>query len=283
MRASVTDLAGNSALDGAPLIGQSETLTLSEAGLADGPVTATGSLNTGAGIDGNLQVTFAADQSALQGLELASQGAPLGYSVSGQTLTATAGGATVFTLTLGNDGSYRIVWSQSLDHGQDSLRLPFNLEYRDSDGDLVTAPLVINLLDSNPPSFEIPTIALTEDDVTNGAAVVGESRFVVGHTADPLLADSLVFSNQSDTLATLNGLGLASDGHSLVFEFTDDRTLLGYYPGSNGQRVEVLRAQLLAEQQGSDVGGRVVVTLTGPLDHQSSDSLAGVAGERQRD
>lgn len=274
VRASVTDLAGNSALDGAPLIGQSETLTLSEAGLADGPVTATGSLNTGAGIDGNLQVTFAADQNALAGLGLASQGTPLGYSVNGQTLTATAGGATIFTLTLGNDGSYRIVWHQSLDHGQDSLRLPFNLEYRDSDGDLVTAPLVINLLDSNPPSFEIPTITLTEDDFTNGTAVVGESRFVVGHTADPLLADSLVFSNQSDTLATLNGLGLASDGHPLVFEFADDRTLLGYYPGSNGQRVEVLRAQLLADQQGSDVGGRVVVTLTGPLDHQSSDSLS---------
>ncbi|RUQ14270.1 retention module-containing protein [Aeromonas dhakensis] len=274
VRASVTDLAGNSALDGAPLIGQSETLTLSEAGLADGPVTATGSLNTGAGIDGNLQVTFAADQNALAGLGLASQGTPLGYSVNGQTLTATAGGATIFTLTLGNDGSYRIVWHQSLDHGQDSLRLPFNLEYRDSDGDLVTAPLVINLLDSNPPSFEIPAITLTEDDFTNGTAVVGESRFVVGHTADPLLADSLVFSNQSDTLATLNGLGLASDGHPLVFEFADDRTLLGYYPGSNGQRVEVLRAQLLADQQGSDVGGRVVVTLTGPLDHQSSDSLS---------
>lgn len=274
VRASVTDLAGNSALDGAPLIGQSETLTLSEAGLADGPVTATGSLNTGAGIDGNLQVTFAADQSALAGLGLASQGAPLGYSVNGQTLTATAGGATVFTLTLGNDGSYRIVWSQSLDHGQDTLRLPFNLEYRDSDGDLVTAPLVINLLDSNPPSFEIPAITLTEDDFTNGAAVVGESRFVVGHTADPLLADSLVFSNQSDTLATLNVSGLASDSHPLVFEFADDRTLLGYYPGGNGQRVEVLRAQLLAEQQGSDVGGRVVVTLTGPLDHQGSDRLS---------
>ncbi|HHQ4508721.1 retention module-containing protein [Aeromonas hydrophila] len=274
VRASVTDLAGNSALDGVPLIGQSETLTLSEAGLADGPVTATGSLNTGAGIDGNLQVTFAADQSALTGLGLASQGTLLGYAINGQTLTATAGGATVFTLTLGNDGSYRIVWSQSLDHGQDSLRLPFNLEYRDSDGDLVTAPLVINLLDSNPPSFEIPAITLIEDDFTNGAAVVGESRFVVGHTADPLLADSLVFSNQSDTLATLNGLGLASDGHSLVFEFTDDRTLLGYYFDNNGQRVEVLRAQLLAEQQGSDVGGRVVVTLTGPLDHQSSDSLS---------
>ncbi|MGL6366865.1 retention module-containing protein [Aeromonas veronii] len=274
VRASVTDLAGNSASDGAPLIGQSETLTLSEAGLADGPITAIGSLNTGAGQDGNLQVQFAADQSALEGLGLVSHGAPLGYIINGQTLTASAGGATVFTLTLNNDGSYRIVWSQSLDHGQDALRLPFNLEYRDSDGDLVKAPLVINLVDSNPPSFEIPAIPLTEDAFTNGAAVVGESRFVVKHTADPLLVDSLVFSNQSSTLTTLNGSGLASDGHPLTFEFADDRTLVGYYLDGSGQRVEVLRAELKAEQQGSDLAGRVVVTLTGPLDHQGSDTLS---------
>ncbi|MCQ4052628.1 retention module-containing protein [Aeromonas sp. SG16] len=284
VRASVTDLAGNSALDGAPLIGKSETLTLSEAGLANGPVTATGSLNTGAGIDGNLQVTFAADQSGLEGLKLTSHGVALDYVWGGQTLTATAGGITVFTLTLSDDGSYRIVWNQSLDHPeskeqtllntQETLSLPFNLEYRDSDGDLVKAPLVINLVDSTPPSFEIPAITLTEDAFTNSAAVVGESSFVVKHTADPLLVDSLVFSNQSGTLATLNGSGLASDGHPLTFEFTDDRTLLGYYLDGNGQRVEVLRAQLLAEQQGSDVGGRVVITLTGPLDHQGSDSLS---------
>ncbi|MFQ1648065.1 retention module-containing protein [Aeromonas veronii] len=274
VRASVTDLAGNSASDGAPLIGQSETLTLSEAGLADGPITATGSLNTGAGQDGNLQVQFAADQSALEGLGLVSHGAPLGYTINGQTLIASAGGATVFTLTLNNDGSYRIVWSQSLDHGQDALRLPFNLEYRDSDGDLVKAPLVINLVDSNPLSFEIPAIPLTEDAFTNGAAVVGESSFVVKHTADPLLVDSLVFSNQSRTLTTLNGSGLASDGHPLTFEFADDRTLVGYYLDGSGQRLEVLRAELNAQQQGSDLAGRVVVTLTGPLDHKGSDTLS---------
>lgn len=276
VRASVTDLAGNSASDGAPLIGQSETLTLSEAGLAGGPITATGSLNTGAGQDGNLQVQFAADQSALEGVGLVSHGAPLGYTINGQTLTASAGGATVFTLTLNNDGSYRIVWSQSLDHGQDALRLPFNLEYRDSDGDLVKAPLVINLVDSNPPNFDVdlPPITLTEDAFINGAAVVGESRFVVKHGVDPLLVDSLVFSNQNSTLTTLNGSGLASDGHPLTFEFAGDRTLVGYYLDGSGQRVEVLRAELKAEQQGSDLAGRVVVTLTGPLDHQGSDMLS---------
>lgn len=276
VRASVTDLAGNSASDGAPLIGLSETLTLSEAGLAGGPITTTGSLNTGAGQDGNLQVQFAADQSALEGLGLVSHGAPLGYTINGQTLTASAGGATVFTLTLNNDGSYRIVWSQSLDHGQDVLRLPFNLEYRDSDGDLVKAPLVINLVDSNPPNFDVdlPPITLTEDAFINGAAVVGESRFVVKHGVDPLLVDSLVFSNQNSTLTTLNGSGLASDGHPLTFEFADDRTLVGYYLDGSGQRVEVLRAELNAQQQGSDLAGRVVVTLTGPLDHQGSDMLS---------
>ena len=50
--------------------------------------------------------------------------------------------------------------------------------------------------------------------------------------------------------------------------------LVGYYLDGSGQRVEVLRAELKAEQQGSDLAGRVVVTLTGPLDHQGSDTLS---------
>jgi len=92
VRAEVTDLAGNRVIDGAPLIGQSDTLTLSEADLAEGPVSATGSLHTGAGLDGNLQVSFGADQSALQQLGLTSHGTALAYQTSGQTLTASAGG-----------------------------------------------------------------------------------------------------------------------------------------------------------------------------------------------
>ncbi|MFM5136853.1 Ig-like domain-containing protein, partial [Aeromonas rivipollensis] len=161
VRAEVTDLAGNRVIDGAPLIGQSDTLTLSEADLAKGPVSATGSLHTGAGLDGNLQVSFGADQSALEQLGLTSQGAALSYQINGQTLTASAGGVTVFTLTLANDGSYRILWQQSLDHGQDSQSLPFSLEYRDSDGDLVSANLTVKLVDSTPPDFTIAPISLT--------------------------------------------------------------------------------------------------------------------------
>ncbi|TNI73881.1 retention module-containing protein [Aeromonas media] len=274
VRAEVTDLAGNRVIDGAPLIGQSDTLTLSEADLAKGPVSATGSLHTGAGLDGNLQVSFGADQSALEQLGLTSQGAALSYQINGQTLTASAGGVTVFTLTLANDGSYRILWQQSLDHGQDSQSLPFSLEYRDSDGDLVSANLTVKLVDSTPPDFTIAPISLTEDGFTQQGAVVGQSEFVVGHQADPLLADSLAFADQAATLTRLNGSGLSSDGHVLSFEFTGDRLLTGYYQDANGNRVEVLKAELDASQSGSDVKGKVTVSLNGPLDHQGSDQLS---------
>ncbi|WP_439842111.1 retention module-containing protein [Aeromonas taiwanensis] len=274
VRAEVTDLAGNRVIDGAPLIGQSDTLTLSEADLAGGPVSATGSLHTGAGLDGSLQVSFGADQSALNQLGLTSHGTALAYQVSGQTLTASAGGHSIFTLTLANDGSYRIVWHQSLDHGQDNLSLPFNLEYRDSDGDLVSAHLTVNLVDSTPPDFTIAPISLVEDDFTHPAAVVGESQFVVGHQSDPLLADSLAFADQANTLVRLNGSGLASDGHLLSFEFSGDRLLTGYYLDGNGKRVEVLKAELGAAQSGSDIQGKVTVSLVGPLDHQGSDRLS---------
>ncbi|MEZ6931360.1 retention module-containing protein [Aeromonas sp. S16(2024)] len=274
VRAEVTDLAGNRVIDGAPLIGQSDTLTLSEADLAKGPVSATGSLHTGAGLDGNLQVSFGADQSALEQLGLTSQGAALGYQISGQTLTASAGGVTVFTLTLANDGSYRIVWNQSLDHGQESQSLPFSLEYRDSDGDLVSANLTVKLVDSTPPDFTIAPISLTEDGFTQQGAVVGQSEFVVGHQADPLLADSLAFADQGATLTRLNGSGLSSDGHVLSFEFSGARLLTGFYIDDQGNRIDVIKAELTASQNGSDIDGKVTVSLNGPLDHQGSDQLS---------
>ncbi|QXC29663.1 retention module-containing protein [Aeromonas sp. FDAARGOS 1409] len=274
VRAEVTDLAGNRVIDGAPLIGQSDTLTLSEADLAEGPVSATGSLHTGAGLDGNLQVSFGADQSALEQLNLSSQGTALSYQISGQTLTATAGGNTIFTLTLANDGSYSIVWHQSLDHGQDSLSLPFALEYRDSDGDLVHANLNVNLVDSTPPDFTIAPVTLIEDGFDNTDAVVGQSPFLIGHQSDPLLADSVAFADQAATLARLNGSGLASDGHVLSFEFGSDRLLTGYYLDDQGNRIEVIRAELGASQSGSDIQGKVTVSLSGPLDHQGSDRLS---------
>jgi large repetitive protein len=272
IKATVTDLAGNQVSDGVPLVGQSDTLVLFEADLANGPISQIGQLNTGAGVDGGLKVTLAADQSALESLHLTSHGALLTYQQGSQGLVASANGQPVFTLTVNNNGTYTLTWQQSLDHGQDKLVLPFALEYRDSDGDLVEAPLRIELLDSTPPDFQIPGITLTEDAFQDASAVVGIAQFDVKHGADPILANTLTFVEQAGVLAGLQGQ-YSSDGHPLTFEFVDDLTLSGYYLDGNGQRVEVLQAKLSASQNGDDAKGEVSVSLTGPLDHQSSDAL----------
>lgn len=88
------------------------------------------------------------------------------------------------------------------------------------------------------------------------------------------MADSLAFANQAATLTRLNGSVLSSDGHVLSFEFSGDRLLTGYYLDGNGNRVEVLKAELDASQSGSDVKGKVTVSLNGPLDHQGNDRLS---------
>ncbi|MFM5095590.1 type I secretion C-terminal target domain-containing protein [Aeromonas rivipollensis] len=138
----------------------------------------------------------------------------------------------------------------------------------------MSANLTVKLVDSTPPDFTIAPISLTEDGFTQQGAVVGQSEFVVGHQADPLLADSLAFADQAATLTRLNGSGLSSDGHVLSFEFSGDRLLTGYYQDANGNRVEVLKAELTASQNGSDIDGKVTVSLNGPLDHQGSDQLS---------
>ncbi|MGL5811900.1 MAG: retention module-containing protein [Aeromonas sp.] len=129
-------------------------------------------------------------------------------------------------------------------------------------------------IDNRPPDFSLSPITLTEDAFTNQDNVVGRSDFVIRQRFDPLVADSLTFTDQTETLARLNGSGISSDGHTLTFEFGSDRLLTGYYIDENGQRVDVLQAQLIANQVNGDVQGAVTVTLHGPLDHQGSDQLS---------
>ncbi|MEG2890762.1 MAG: retention module-containing protein, partial [Aeromonas sp.] len=129
-------------------------------------------------------------------------------------------------------------------------------------------------IDNRPPDFSLSPISLTEDAFTNQDNVVGRSDFVIRQRFDPLVADSLAFTDQIETLARLNGSGISSDGHVLTFEFDSDRLLTGYYLDENGQRVDVLQAELTASQINGDVQGSVTVTLHGPLDHQGSDQLS---------
>ena len=80
-----------------------------------------------AGADEPATFTLAADTSGLP--SLTSKGEAVSYGVLGDTLTATAGGRTVFTLTLATNGDYTFNLQDQLDHadGGDLVILPIDL------------------------------------------------------------------------------------------------------------------------------------------------------------
>ena len=97
------------------------------------------------GADEPATFTLAADTSGLP--SLTSKGEAVSYGVLGDTLTATAGGRTVSTLTLATNGDYTFNLQDQLDHadgGGDLAILLIDLSSvivaTDFDGDSVTPP-----------------------------------------------------------------------------------------------------------------------------------------------
>ncbi|WP_456732059.1 T1SS-143 repeat domain-containing protein [Bradyrhizobium sp. USDA 3364] len=124
--------------------------------VAAAPATASGNVSALflAGADAPLHYSFSADISSLTAQDLKSGGVALTYTVtvaSGiETLTATAGATTVFTLTLNETtGAYTFTLASHLDHApppagtavENTLAINFGavIQATDTDGDTVTA------------------------------------------------------------------------------------------------------------------------------------------------
>ena len=189
---------------------------------------------------------------ALEGLGLKSGGEALSYSVSvdGITLTATAGGKTIFTLTVGSDGSYEFLLQGPLDHplqnGDDSetlgdtgLRLDFSgvLIATDGDGDPIAGgfkagTFVINVED------DVPVLKPVDPQRPVIGGTVHEDLLSLPHGGNP---DS---GGQTLVISTLGGAGSLS---ALVSFGADG-------PGAFGL-VERSVAKGLLDAQGLTSGG----------------------------
>ncbi|SDP86505.1 T1SS-143 domain-containing protein/type I secretion C-terminal target domain (VC_A0849 subclass), partial [Ectopseudomonas guguanensis] len=155
---------------------------------------------------------------ALEGLGLKSGGEALSYSVSvdGTTLTATAGGKTIFTLTVGTDGSYEFLLQGPLDHplqngddsetlGGSSLVLDFSgfLIATDGDGDPIAG------------GFKAGTFVIDVEDDVPVLKPVDPQRPVIGGTVHEDLL-SLPHGGNPDSggqtlvISTLGGAGSLS-------------------------------------------------------------------------
>ncbi|WP_374090853.1 retention module-containing protein [Methylomicrobium lacus] len=192
------------------------------------------------GADTPLNFVLAADTATmLQALNLSSGGAALSYIVNGDTVTASANGATIFTFQLTNNGTYTFTLQGPLDHptldgkyGDNTendlaLNLGGIITAVDFDGDTVTAnntSLIITIDDDTPVNF------FTEDGAvldTNIAPTTFDLNLSGTLGADGL--DGVVFDIANNGMAATDAAGnlLSFNGQQIYLYGDGSGTLIG--------------------------------------------------------
>lgn len=162
----------------------------------------------------------------LNALSMTSGGVALIYAVSGNTLTASAGGNTVFQMVLSavdDGGNLRatatLTQSLPLDHiDSDDLSFPLVAVAVDLDGTEATAQSTLVITDGPDPSGSATDAVLNEDDLATTSQATGTVDLTVGSDA----IDSLAFTAEQSATLT-------SGGEPIQFQVSaDGLTLTGY-------------------------------------------------------
>lgn len=182
--------------DGQP-VAVDKTLAVDETNLTPGPMIYTGDLNVNFGIDGAGTVTpngnFTPSGSLLGG-NLTAGGVPVTVSFAGDTYTGVAGGVTIFTLQINNDGTYSFELLDNIDHADstdpnDIITLKFGVTAKDADGDAADGTVTIHVHDDAPVAYDDGTQTVEYNQATGIAETV---------TGDVTLNDE--FSEDSPTI-----------------------------------------------------------------------------------
>jgi T1SS-143 domain-containing protein len=168
--ATLTGTVGD--IDTVPVIGDSAK-TIDETDAA--PITTTGTVSVDFKADapgtvaGNNVFTATGSVTA-GGLKSNGVAVVVTYDATTKTYTGKAGTVTVFTLVIGNNGSYTFTLNDTLDHADgtnpnDSIALNFGVIGTDSDGDTDTGTITINVVDDAP--------VAANDTLTTGTTATG--------------------------------------------------------------------------------------------------------------
>ncbi|HIF5530983.1 TPA: retention module-containing protein [Vibrio parahaemolyticus] len=133
----------------------------------------------------------------------------------------TAGGDTIFTLTLHQDGRYDFELSGALDHATNSDDLTINLPIviTDGDNDSVNATLPVTILDDKPTIEAIRPgshLSIDEDDIPNKGSDGQGDHIIGGHFDVVDGADSIVSFQLEDLVSPVAGLTSAGQPLELV-------------------------------------------------------------------
>jgi T1SS-143 domain-containing protein len=205
-----------------------DTGDLSEGNKESGETTAT---DEAAGVEGSLIPLFSvgADEPASYGITedqalldelitVYSQGEAVTYSSDGTTLTATADGREVFSLTVNNDGSWNFDLNDQLDHVDDGAN--------DENLALVTDGDSVNSIDFS----SILTVTDEDGDTVTGAAAgaflisVVDDVPIIGTPQDSILG--LEEGNQLTASLDIIGIGADEPPASLTITLTEGAPVL---------------------------------------------------------
>nr|WP_304504896.1 DUF5801 repeats-in-toxin domain-containing protein [Defluviimonas sediminis] len=206
------------------------------------PLTATGDLSAlvTAGTDEPAAWSLLVDTSGLPALS--SKGVALSYAVVGDTLTATAGAITVFTLVLDGDGTYTYTQFDQLDHatgnGQSSLTIDFSsvVQAADYDDDTIGLPastFEITVVDD---ISAIGPIANSTIDFASGESATKTLNGVIGadenNATNLSAAGTKTYTFTSYSGDTSGNAPAAVPG--LLAELSSDATTVTYYVDGDG-------------------------------------------------
>lgn len=194
---------------------------------------------------------------------LTSHGVPVTVAVTDTQITGTAGGVTVFTLTLNTStGAWEYHQTGALDHPDatnpnDTLDLSFTVRITDYDGDPVDTPITVKVADDGP-QLDGESMSASTDE-TGG----------VGHALTGHLPVSYGQDGAGDLRLTTTPSGLTSHGQAVTVAVSDDgHTATGKL--ADGTVVFTLVVD--------PVSGDYSFTLAAPLDHPDATDPNDILG-----
>ncbi|TOF80963.1 RTX toxin [Vibrio parahaemolyticus] len=181
----------------------------------------------------------------------------------------TAGGDTIFTLTLHQDGRYDFELSGALDHATNSDDLTINLPIviTDGDNDSVNATLPVTILDDKPTIEAIrpgSQLSIDEDDIPNKGSDGQGDHIIGGHFDVVDGADSIVSFQLEDLVSPVAGLTSAGQPLELI-EYSNSNGVIEYRAYVQGTTDIVFKLTLNA---GDD---RYQFELLAQLDHPNGN------------
>ena len=186
-----------------------------------GPITITGDITVDYFNDGpgtvEAKESFASYGSVDNGT-LTSQGDAVNVALSGNTFTGTAGGRTIFTMTINSDQTYSFSLLDTLDHADttnpdDVITLEFGIKATDSDGDMDMGFITIDVSDDGPVAVDDTNTAQGTGPVTVTGNVLDNDD--VGNDVDGIVTE-ITFGSTTLQIPAGQSVTLAGDHGTLT-------------------------------------------------------------------